>query len=218
MKLVLCDTNVALVNAWKQVFSGFAEVEIHTGSIFADTIQIDALVSPANSFGFMDGGFDGIITDVLGPQVQESLQDLLIANHHGELLVGQAAIIPTGRDNIPYVISAPTMRVPMILSPDSINVYLATLAVLNEIKEWNAYLPMIELRPDNQPPINSVGFTGLGTGIGRVTPMDCATQMFQAYEDFVYGLKFPTQLREASVHHKIIMRGKRVSPGKSVYG
>ena len=56
----------------------------------------------------------------------------------GELLVGQAlvvptgdSVVPTGDSVVPYLISAPTMRVPMSFNiATSLNAYLAMKAIL----------------------------------------------------------------------------------------
>ena len=55
-KIVLIDRNPKLVEAWQQAFAVFPEVETLTGDYFQ--LPADALVSPANSFGIMDGGLD----------------------------------------------------------------------------------------------------------------------------------------------------------------
>jgi hypothetical protein len=45
-----------LAEAWRKFCGHFECVSIHHGSIL--DLDIDAVVSPANSFGFMDGGID----------------------------------------------------------------------------------------------------------------------------------------------------------------
>ncbi|MFK7969859.1 MAG: hypothetical protein AB8F95_05800 [Bacteroidia bacterium] len=49
--------------------------------------------------------------------------------YYGEILVGQADIIPTDSEVFPYLISAPTMRHPMTIARTP-NVYLAFRAIL----------------------------------------------------------------------------------------
>ena len=56
MNIVLADRQKVVVEAWKDALGRSANVTIHHGSIF--DVACDALVSPANSFGFMDGGLD----------------------------------------------------------------------------------------------------------------------------------------------------------------
>lgn len=69
-------------------------------------------MSPANSFGFMDGGFDAVYTYVLGLQVQARAQDAIRRDFDGELPVGCALIVATERSELPWCVIAPTMRVP----------------------------------------------------------------------------------------------------------
>ena len=77
----------------------------------------------------MDGSLDLLISEYFGWHVQERLQELIRDKYHGYLLVGAAEIVPTDYAKTPYVISAPTMRVPMILD-ESVNVYLATRSIM----------------------------------------------------------------------------------------
>ncbi|WP_210241942.1 MULTISPECIES: hypothetical protein [unclassified Mesorhizobium] len=63
MKLILTAMEPNLADAWAKEFRGVANVQIHRGSIF--DVEADALVSPANSYGFMDGGIDAQYSRVL---------------------------------------------------------------------------------------------------------------------------------------------------------
>ena len=103
MKLIFCDINELMIKAWNKYISQDANVEIYHGSIFA--LHTDAIVSPANSFGFMDGGLDLQISRFFGWHIQERLQEIIKQKHHGELLVGNAEIVETDHDIIPFVIS-----------------------------------------------------------------------------------------------------------------
>lgn len=77
----------------------------------------------------MDGGIDAVYMGYFGEQIQTAVRKQIFDFHHGELVIGNADIISTENQSIPYLIIAPTMRVPMILH-DSINAYLAARAVL----------------------------------------------------------------------------------------
>lgn len=131
MKIILSAVEPELVAAWERYCGDFEFVEIHHGSILQ--ISCDAVISPANSFGFMDGGIEMLFSQHFGWQVQERLQKLILNKHHGELLVGTAEIVETDNLQIPYLIAAPTMRVPMILR-NSVNPYLAARAALLLVK------------------------------------------------------------------------------------
>ena len=59
MRLILCDTNPNICAAWRMYFVD-EKVEIIEGT-FTNVLDFDCIVSPANSFGIMDGGFDGAL-------------------------------------------------------------------------------------------------------------------------------------------------------------
>ena len=181
LKIFLSAIEKELYTAWKAFCGDLPNVEIYHGSIL--DLSVDAVVSPANSYGFMDGGIDLLYSHRLGWHVQERLQKLIQKKHHGELLVGQAEIVETDVQQIPFVISAPTMRVPMILK-DTINPYLAARAVFLLIKYGTFFDGNYKSEPINKF-VQSVAFSGLATGVGRVGFNTCARQMQKAIEDFV---------------------------------
>jgi O-acetyl-ADP-ribose deacetylase (regulator of RNase III) len=147
----------------------------------------------------MDGGLDMSISRYFGWHVQERLQELIQDKHHGELLVGTAEIVPTDHPLIPFVISAPTMRVPMILD-ESVNVYLATRAVI--------LLASHGRFPDGRPiseTVRTIAVPGMGTGVGRVPPAICARQMKAAVDDaLLKTTSFPTSWYEAQLRHQLL--------------
>ena len=121
-KLVLVAIDPGLTKAWRTFCGDLPNVEVVQGNIL--DVECDAVVSPANSFGFMDGGIDGLYLDHFGRDIQMSVRRQIYEQHDGELLVGDADIVTTGDESIPYLIAAPTMRVPMKLR-DSVHPYLA---------------------------------------------------------------------------------------------
>src|SRR5437867_4160197 len=91
-----------------------------------------------------------------------------------ELLVGQAIIMETGHDHVPFLISTPTMRVPTNFNiGTSINAYLSMKAILISAK--------------GHQKISSVAIPGLCMGVGRMQPIIAARQMFQAYKEIILG-------------------------------
>lgn len=176
VRFVLIDLDHQLVNSWRAAFDDCPNVEARQGSILP--VQTSAIVSPANSFGFMDGGLDLALSKHFGWQMETNVRDVLLAEHDGELPVGQAIVVPSGHAQVPWLISAPTMRVPMVVA-DTTNAYLAFRAILRAVRDHNAE------RPDDQ--ITSVACPGLGTGNGLMPPDRCARQMRYAYEVCVHG-------------------------------
>ncbi len=183
MKINLVALEPALADAWELVFQDVENVNITRGSIFDH--PADALISPANSFGYMNGGIDFAISKNLGWHIEKKVQERIRSEHYGELLVGQALLVETDHRDFPYLISAPTMRTPMTIlrSP---NVYLAMKAILTLARDGKM--------PDGSPiaeKVKTLAIPGLGTGVGQVPPLVCARQMRLAWED-VMNKKYKT--------------------------
>src|SRR5512143_2248195 len=107
LSIILCDRQPGLVSAWRSCFSGRPEVSIEQGDLL--DVEADAYVSPANSFGFMDGGIDADLSARF-PGVQYRVQSA-IAGLGGLLPVGEVIIVETEDPFVPYLVSAPTMQV-----------------------------------------------------------------------------------------------------------
>ena len=185
MEYILVAVDDTMKTAWEEFFSNESNVTIVIGDI--TKVVVDAIVSPANSFGFMDGGVDYAISERLGWDLHERLQQQIKELPEGELLIGRALVMDTNDKDIPYLITAPTMRVPMKFNiATSVNAYLAAKAAIIAAK--------------NHPQIQTVAFTGMCTGIGKMKPQTSALQMYQAFleiekkqkldfEDFVAAQK-----------------------------
>lgn len=189
MKIILTATTDGLAAAWERFCGRFPDVEIYRGSIL--DLEVDAVVSPANSFGFMDGGIDKVYAAAF-PHVQDHLQDEIKAKFNGELLVGQAVSVGVTHPRIAHLIAAPTMRVPMVLV-DSINPFLAARAAL-----------LLAVGDG----LKSIAFPGLGTGVGRVPVEVCGRQMQAAIEAMYGHSQFPASWREAQCDHQLMYTGR----------
>lgn len=178
-KLVLCDLNQQLADEWKRAFATHPEVEVRCCS-FTD-IDFDCIVSPANSFGLMDGGIDGAITDYFGEQMMKRVQYEVLKQYAGEQPVGTSMIVRATEDQttdkIKFVAHTPTMILPRDISKTT-NVYMAMKAMLLEIEKFNSNSFM---KPHQ---IKTVVCSGLGTGAGRVPFNEAANDMAKAYTNF----------------------------------
>ena len=186
-KLYLCDSKAELCDKWRQVFSSYSEVEVLTGDYFQQSA--DAIVSPANSFGIMDGGLDLAIRNKLGFQVETDIQEVILNKYHGEMPIGTAEIINTNHKKWSFIIAAPTMRIPENIA-FTLNAYIAFRAILIAINNFN------ESKPNR--PIKSLVCSGLGTGIGSMEPIKCAAQMRAAYK----LIKEPASISSVEEIHK----------------
>jgi O-acetyl-ADP-ribose deacetylase (regulator of RNase III) len=110
MKLHFVDINPEVVCALEDAFRNHPEVEILCGDILQHAVH--CVVSPANSFGYMDGGIDAAYLRFFGSQLQSRVQDAIQRRPEGLLPVGAALAVTTGHDRIPFMIVAPTMTFP----------------------------------------------------------------------------------------------------------
>ncbi len=176
LQIVLCDVYLPLVEAWRAYFDGLPDVQVVCDSIF--TREADALVSPANSFGRMDGGLDAQIVDFFGEDLEAEVQEMIRERHDGELVVGLAEVVITQASQFPFLVVAPTMRVPQNVSR-TVNAYLAFRAALRAVRDFNA------LHGDV---IQTLLVPGLGTENGFLPPLRAARQMRAAYNQMLLGM------------------------------
>jgi O-acetyl-ADP-ribose deacetylase (regulator of RNase III) len=176
LHLILCDNHLPVVEAWQAYFTGLPLVDVTCDEILS--IEADALVSPANSFGRMDGGLDAEIVEFLGEDLESEVQRTIRERHGGELLVGLAEVVITLAPQFPYLIVAPTMRVPQNVSR-TVNAYLAFRAALRAALAFN------DLHGD---PIQTLLMPGLCTSNGFMPPLRAARQMRAAYDSVVFGV------------------------------
>jgi len=172
MKITICCLGQVNYDEFKHMFEDASDVEIYHGSIF--NMDADAIVSPANSFGNMDGGIDQAIVDELGQSIEKDVQDYIKNYSDGELPVGQSIYIDLKNKRYNYLIASPTLRVPMDVSQTQ-NAYHA----------FRSTLRLAKAHPD----IHSIVLPTFCTGIGRMSARVSATQMKMAYVNIMRGRK-----------------------------
>ncbi len=160
MKILIRDTDPAVIAAIKaDLGNEQSDILAMVGSI--TDVEVSAVVSPANGFGFMDAGVDLAYLHLFGPEVQERLQDRISHRPTGELLVGEALIVETAHLKIPFLIAAPTTRVSRRVD-DPVDIMLACRAVILTARKEN---------------LASVAFPGMGSGPAQVSPELAARNM-----------------------------------------
>lgn len=135
-------------------------IEILEGDITKQ--KADAICNPANSLLLMGGGAAGAIKRAGGVEIERE------ALKHAPLPVGKAVATGAGKLNSKWVIHAPTMERPAMLTTAE-KVYRATLAALLCAEEVGA---------------RDLVLPGMGTGVGGVSPRDAAEAMMQAIAVF----------------------------------
>jgi len=129
------------------------KIEIIEGSLL--DCEADIIVNPANSRGLMGGGVAEVIRRVAGDKVEFE------AMKQAPIPVGTAVLTSGGKSRFKGIIHAPTMVQATEAIPVE-NVRKATCAVL-------------DLAEKEQ--ITHLGFPGMGTGVGRISPDAAAKAM-----------------------------------------
>ena len=187
MEIILTAVKEDLVKAFETNSKGLENVRVYKGTIF--DVDCDAMVSPANSFGFMDGGIDAFFVGRFGTVVQDNVRMAILRHWHGEIPIGAAEIVATQDDETPYLIAAPTMRVPMILDKNTINPYLAMRAVIMAVRQRTLREGPGAGKPAKDH-IQTIAVPGMGTGCGRVSADQAAFQMCEAIRLHISGRHF----------------------------
>src|SRR5262249_32291789 len=91
--------------------------------------------------------------------------------------VGAALVVELPARRFPFLVAAPTMRVPGSVI-GTINVYLAMRAALVAVLRHNAGMGR---------PVRGLAVPGLCTGVGGMHPVEAAEQMRAAYDSVVGG-------------------------------
>ena len=175
-----------------------------------DLYATHAVVTPGNSFGHMTGGFDKALVDLLGFDLDDHVRDEIVNKEFGELNVGQAMMInPTGykRDfefnnggSCPYIVYAPTMRVPGRISPGSSIPYMAMLAAMKVIATHNAVH-----RKSKESIIDTVLIALPGAATGEVPSETSIRQCLLAIEQVTNQTKYEHLNKDASEHNATIL-------------
>ncbi|MGH3450034.1 MAG: macro domain-containing protein [Haloechinothrix sp.] len=183
-ELVLCALDDTLERAWHSVANTARDrVRVHRGSVL--DVHAQAVVSPANSQGWMQGGIDAIYSRAF-PGVEQRVRNAVLNYHGGELPVGQALAVRTGEPMPEWLISAPTMRTPGEWLPDdTVHPYLAARAVFLLWRDRE-----VEHGVSAREVVDVIAMPGLGTGVGRVAPENCARQVAAAWDE-VFGNRVP---------------------------
>ena len=125
--------------------------------------QCDAIVNPANSFGYMGGGVAGAIKRIGGSEIEKE------AISKAPIKIGKAIYTTGGSLHCKYVIHAPTMERPAMRIGVG-NVKLATKAALELGIKLN---------------LKTIAIPGMGTGVGRVPVDDAAKAISEISKEYV---------------------------------
>lgn len=171
LKFTLFDINPDLIYYWQKNFSGEPAVTSSLCSLH-DLPAHDCLVSPANSFGIMDGGIDALIRNEI-PGVEERVRLSIDVRFDGQQPVGTSILVP-GNEKFKFLAHTPTMRTPRPIPA----------AVVYDV--FRALI--LEVINNPQYNIKTIACPGLGTATGRVSPEEAALYMHLAYQSFSHEI------------------------------
>jgi O-acetyl-ADP-ribose deacetylase (regulator of RNase III) len=175
LRLTVGDLDSAIAQALAAAFADVDEVEVVEGDLL--TLACEAIVSPANSFGDMGGGIDKAIDDFLQGAAQKAVMAAIAEHFFGELPVGAAVVLDLSGRRLPFVVAAPTMRIPGSVA-GTLNAYLSMRAALVAVLRHNKA---------GRRPIRRLAVPGLCTGVGGMPHAEAAGQMRVAYDIVVGG-------------------------------
>ncbi|MBQ9960831.1 MAG: macro domain-containing protein [Firmicutes bacterium] len=167
MKIFLLDANKKMIEAWQEYFNTAKDVEMvhcYFNEFMETHPEIDAVVSPANSFGLMDGGYDAAITEYFGKELMKRVQETIVEKWRGEQPVGISLTVPIDEKRV--LIHTPSMRTPEEIKDPRI-IYQCMRTTLIEALNHGA---------------ENILIPAFGGRTGKVPYKTIAKMMFLAYE------------------------------------
>jgi O-acetyl-ADP-ribose deacetylase (regulator of RNase III) len=183
LEVAIVDINEALIALAKRDVPELPGISFAAGD--ALSLTADAVVTPANSFGFMDGGMDAAVIARFGESIANLVRTRIATYPFGEVLVGQAFMVPTGDPKIPNVIFAPTVRAPKPITHPA-DVLLAARAA-------------VKLAVDAG--LSKIVMPCMGAGSGRLTPNASFAAMIGGIQSARFPQPRPENWQEAQVRH-----------------
>ncbi|KAE8345182.1 hypothetical protein BDV24DRAFT_114593 [Aspergillus arachidicola] len=160
------------------------------------TTKFQLVVSPANSYGRLDGAFDDAISrKFCQPHhpydtLTRAAQRVLYEKWRGFAPPGSCTLVPFPKDmegtnawGCKWVAICPTMRAPDNVTWDREVVYECVWSLLCQLESWN--------HNRSEDRIDSILMTPLATGVGRVSPQRWASQFILSMKHFVDALERP---------------------------
>lgn len=168
LKVIVADHNKSVLQALKDYDPTF---EWHEGDPLA--FDIDAVVSPANTAGIMNGGYDAVLRRFFGNTLEYRVRMSLKEN---PIAVGEARAIQTVNQKIKWLIVAPTVRVATdgLGSHSSVAYRCAYNSVICAFKAG----------------ADKLGMTGLGTGAGGLEIRKTIRQQCDGIEDALFDIRY----------------------------
>jgi O-acetyl-ADP-ribose deacetylase (regulator of RNase III) len=167
LKVIIADYDKCVLQALQDYNPTFGW---HEGNPLA--FDIDAVVSPANTAGIMNGGYDAALRRHFGNTLEYRVR---MSIKEKPILVGEARAIQTVDTKVKWLIVAPTVSIAAdgLSGHESVSYAAAYKSVIVALKTGVSYL----------------GMTGLGTGAGGLNIREAIFQQCDGIEDALTNLK-----------------------------
>ena len=167
MRVIIADHNKFVHQALKDYNPTF---EWHVGTPLA--FDIDAVVSPANTAGIMNGGYDAALRRHFGNTLEYRVR---MSIKEKPIPVGEARAIQTVNPKVKWLIVAPTVSIAAdgLSGHETVSYAAAYKSVIAAFKAGAACL----------------GMTGLGTVAGGLNIREAIFQQCDGIEDALSDLK-----------------------------
>lgn len=161
MEVLIADHNKITIAAIKECNPSF-EVELGNPLAF----DIDAVVSPANTKGIMNGGFDAVLRRYFGVGIEYMVRQYF---DKFKLDVGEAIAVKTFHSKVEWLIVTPTVSV----TGEGFSGHTS----VSYSCAYNA------VKAAHEKGVQYLGMTGLGSGVGGLDRRASAKQQVQGIED-----------------------------------
>lgn len=177
LQIIILSLNKGVCIELQKLFNKNKNVTIVNNDIEsffqANQNRIDCLVSPANSYGMMDGSYDKALTNILGIECENKVQSIIKKYFLGEQPICTSFIIDTPINGV-KLIHTPTMRVPSVIKEPEI-VYHCTRSTL-----------ICALEND----VKTIVLPAFGNAVGEVDSKTCAQYMYNAYKQILFAQNY----------------------------
>ncbi|KAK2459996.1 hypothetical protein APHAL10511_008002 [Amanita phalloides] len=211
-----------LFEAWKEAFGPslmptrwdykrFNIVEKTLDQLETREQKYECIVAPTNSYGIMDGGFNLRLATELSPTndpnfITRLVQKAIADRYNGFIPPGSCLLVPgvpPNRFGCKVLALCPTMRHPGDLTWHKDIVYNTMWSLLVQLGHWDT-----QYMYNSDQRIYNVLMTGLGTGIGKISPVVCAQQMALAVRHYTL---LRDEKKEVRVWSDVLSMAKQVA-------
>ena len=160
MNILIADNKQAVITAAEECNPSF---EIELGNPLA--FDIDAVVSPANTKGIMNGGYDAVLRRYFGVTIE-----IRVRQYIEKFPISVVGYFSNDRsEKVKFLIVTPTVSVNTdgLSGHQSVSYSCAYSSVISAHKRGVSYL----------------GMTGLGTGVGGLSVREAVREQVRGIED-----------------------------------